>query len=103
MTGQPAFHYPANSGPTGCVLHDPPLLQSGILSVQNGNQLIVHGAPINAQGLTSPMLYLDNYAKEPQGTFQARVLPGSHVLREVGGGSVSFVIKPDGTASYDSA
>jgi autotransporter-associated beta strand protein len=85
----------------GTMSYDPALDQAGIVSGQNTKTLTVNGKAISGQGLTSTVLYLDNYIHEPAGAFQAHVLPGNHVLRELGGGSVTFVLNTDGTFSYD--
>jgi hypothetical protein len=87
--------------PDGTVSYDPAL--EGILAGQGTSQLTVNGAAItiNAQALTDPNLAFDYYTAEKPGTFQARVLPGSHELIEAGGGNVSFVVNPNGTVSYD--
>jgi hypothetical protein len=37
---------------------------------------------------------LDYYTVEHPGTFQARLLPGSHSLAEYAAGSLSFVVTP---------
>jgi hypothetical protein len=89
--------------PDGTVSYDSAL--EGILAGQGTSQLTVNGATvtINAQALTDPYLVLDYYTDERPGTFQAHLLPGNHLLSEAAAGSISFVVNPDGTVSYDSA
>jgi plastocyanin len=79
---------------------DPNLLAAGIVSV-NGNQLTVNGAlvSINAQALTDPQLSLDYYYYAASNSFQARLLPGNHLLQEVSAGSISFTVGQDGSIS----
>jgi hypothetical protein len=89
----------------GKVSYDAALDQAGILSGQGSSVLTVNGAlvTINAP-LSSPYLVVDYYISEQPGTFQVRLLPGSHVFRAYGGGDdVSFTVDTGGKVNYDAA
>jgi hypothetical protein len=78
----------------------------GILLGQGTSQLTVNGVAlnINAQALSDPYLTVDYYIGESPGTFQVRVLPGSHVLTTYGGGDpVSYKVDAKGNVTFDAS
>jgi hypothetical protein len=77
-----------------------------------GATLTVNGAQVsfNAAGLTESNLELDpgeaifgTTEFATTNSFTAVLLPGSHSLQEMGGGSVTFQVNPDDTFNYDSS
>jgi hypothetical protein len=84
--------------PNDTVSYDPAL--EGILNGQGSNVLTVNGAPV----LINTHLYagLDSEGFAP-GTFWMTLLPGIHHLTGFGGDTISFVVNPNGTISYDSS